>query len=157
MKIPWKDPYNSPIEASVDGLFLLTKPNTEVKYNAEKEEKVKIQAKQAELLRIEQAKEREKLKDKAKADPGFIEKLSAQIVKNIQIYIRNIHIRYEDSQTYPGTFFAAGITLGSLIVVTTNSAWEPGIVADTSRIYKVQLLSRFQSFLFYKLIYICRF
>lgn len=158
MKIPWKDPYNSPIEAAVDGLYLLSKPNEEVKYDPIKEEKYNLQYKQAELQRIADAKLKEAEKgfqnwlassnfvthycfffflDKPKADPGFIEKLSAQIVKNLQIYIKNIHIRYEDQVTHAGHPFAAGFTLGSLIMVTTDRDWVPGIVKDIKKIYKV--------------------
>lgn len=59
MKIPWKDPYNSPIEASVDGLYLLSKPNEEVKYDPVKEEKYNLQNKQAKLQSIADAKLKE--------------------------------------------------------------------------------------------------
>lgn len=75
--------------------------------------------------------------DKPKADPGFVEKLSAQIIKNLQVYVRNIHIRYEDAVTYSDHFFSAGITLGSLIVVTTDAAWKVGITKDISKFFKV--------------------
>lgn len=27
---------------------------------------------------------------------GFVEKLATQIIKNLQIHVRNIHVRYED-------------------------------------------------------------
>lgn len=62
LKIPWKDPYNSPIEASVDGLFLLSKPITEVKYDPIKEERNHLQSKQSELNRVEVARQKEKNK-----------------------------------------------------------------------------------------------
>lgn len=62
MKIPWKDPYNSPIEASVESLFLLSKPITEVKYDPIKEERNKFQNKQSELNRLEVARQKEKNK-----------------------------------------------------------------------------------------------
>lgn len=39
LKIPWKNLYTEPVVAEVDGLYLLVRPNTGVKYNAEKEEK----------------------------------------------------------------------------------------------------------------------
>jgi vacuolar protein sorting-associated protein 13A/C len=44
----------------------------------------------------------------------FTEKLVAQIIKNLQIKIRNIHVRYEDKYTDAKRPFAAGVTLESL-------------------------------------------
>ncbi len=38
----------------------------------------------------------DKPKEAAKA-PGFVEKLVTQIVRNVEITVKNIHIRYEDA------------------------------------------------------------
>lgn len=62
MKIPWKNLYSAPVEASVEGLFLLVVPNQEVKYDPIKEDKWNQEAKKNELQRIEDAKKREKEK-----------------------------------------------------------------------------------------------
>ena len=35
--------------------------------------------------------------EKADQDPGLMEKLIANMIRNIQITVKNIHIRYEDS------------------------------------------------------------
>jgi len=44
-------------------------------------------------------------------EPSFFERLLGNVLKNFEVSIVNIHIRYEDSVTKPGTSFAAGITL----------------------------------------------
>lgn len=62
LKIPWRNLYSAPVEASIERLYLLVVPNTEVKYDAEKEEKWQQEAKQAELQRVEEAKRQEKEK-----------------------------------------------------------------------------------------------
>lgn len=62
LKIPWKNLYSAPVEASVEGLFLLVVPNQEVKYDPLKEEKLAQEIKKSELQRIEDAKKREKEK-----------------------------------------------------------------------------------------------
>lgn len=46
MKIPWKNLYAAPTEASIERLFLLVVPNQEIKYDPVKEEKWKQEAKQ---------------------------------------------------------------------------------------------------------------
>ncbi|XP_027051836.1 vacuolar protein sorting-associated protein 13-like [Pocillopora damicornis] len=53
LKIPWKNLYSEPVVAQVDGLYLLVRPSTDVKYNAEKEEKAKQERKQRQLEAVE--------------------------------------------------------------------------------------------------------
>lgn len=140
LKIPWRNLYSAPVIASVERLFLLAVPNQEVSYDAEKEEKWKQEAKQAELQRIEEAKKLEKEKEKAKEQipSSFAEKLAAQIIKNVQVYIHDIHIRYEDRYTCPQKPFSVGITLHNLSVHSTDENWKECIVQDDSPIfYKV--------------------
>lgn len=75
--------------------------------------------------------------DKPKADFTFVEKLITQIIKNVQLNIKNIHIRYEDKVTSPKPF-ALGVTLAELDVVSTDETWKPAITKeDITKIYKV--------------------
>ena len=41
-------------------------------------------------------------------DP-FFERLAKTIIKNLEVIITNVHIRYEDKQSNPGYPFAAGV------------------------------------------------
>lgn len=138
LKIPWKNLYGAPVEAAIDRLYLLVVPNVEVKYDAEKEEKSRQQAKQSDLKRIEEAKKKAATQGKPKADDSFAEKLTTQIIKNVQVKITNIHIRYEDKVTNPGNPFAFGVSLSNLSVETSNEDWKVGVITDAiSKIYKV--------------------
>ncbi|XP_049842368.1 LOW QUALITY PROTEIN: intermembrane lipid transfer protein Vps13-like [Schistocerca gregaria] len=141
LKIPWRNLYSAPVIASIERLFLLVVPNQEIKYDAEKEEKWKQDAKQAELQRIEEAKKLERGKDKEKLPSTFTEKLAAQIIKNVQVYIHDIHIRYEDRYTCPQRPFSVGVTLHNLSVHSTDDKWNECIVQDDSPMfYKVLVL-----------------
>uniref|UniRef100_A0A8C2WAR4 Vacuolar protein sorting 13 homolog A n=1 Tax=Cyclopterus lumpus TaxID=8103 RepID=A0A8C2WAR4_CYCLU len=94
LKIPWKNLYTQSVEATLDGVYLLIVPTSSIKYDAAKEEKQLQEARQRELQRIEETK--------LKADPNlekqdtFVEKLVTQVIKNLQVKISNIHVRYED-------------------------------------------------------------
>lgn len=115
-------------------------PNAAVNYNAEKQEKADLEAKKAELAKVDEAKKREQDKDKPKADKSFTEKLVAQIINNVQIRIRNVHIRYED-RTTSVIPFALGITLGGLEVHTTNADWKKAFLSEAlSKVFKVARL-----------------
>uniref|UniRef100_A0AAX7V420 Vacuolar protein sorting 13 homolog A n=1 Tax=Astatotilapia calliptera TaxID=8154 RepID=A0AAX7V420_ASTCA len=100
LKIPWKNLYTQSVEATLDGVYLLIVPTASIKYDAEKEEKQFQEARQRELQRIEQTKLKaaEQGQGLEKQDT-FTEKLVTQVIKNLQVKISNIHVRYEDHVT----------------------------------------------------------
>ncbi|ESO95114.1 hypothetical protein LOTGIDRAFT_160876 [Lottia gigantea] len=140
LKIPWKNLYTAPVVAEIDGIYALAVPNASIRYNEEKEQKAKQDAKQKKLKQIEEAKKLEADKDKAK-DPkqdSFAEKLATQVIKNIQIKVSNIHVRYEDNLTNPNHPFAIGATLKDLLFQTTDENWTPTVIKDAvTQIYKL--------------------
>ena len=75
--------------------------------------------------------------DKTKPDASFSEKLSAQIVNNMQLKITNVHIRYEDALT-TNKPIAFGATLHRLELYTTDRDWIKSYITEqVSRVYKV--------------------
>ncbi|XP_066022145.1 intermembrane lipid transfer protein VPS13A-like [Pocillopora verrucosa] len=140
LKIPWKNLYSEPVVAQVDGLYLLVRPSADVKYNAEKEEKAKQERKQRQLeaveltWQIEVEKKKENGLQKDEKSDSFVEKLAMQIVKNLQVFVRNIHIRYEDSVTNPSAPFSIGVTLENLSAESTDEHWKPSIVGKKVKI-----------------------
>ncbi|XP_031336343.1 vacuolar protein sorting-associated protein 13 isoform X2 [Photinus pyralis] len=148
LKIPWKNLYTSAVEAKVEGLYLLVVPNQQVKYDQEKDRTEHKKNKEKELQKIEDAKKKEAEKgvkvsngqvvlinsvflDKPKPDDSFTEKLTMQIIKNVQVKIENIHLRYEDKVTHVNHPFAMGVTLSNLSLETTDDTWTPTIVQET--------------------------
>lgn len=136
LKIPWKNLYSEPVVAQIDGLYLLVRPNTVVTYNEEKEEKAREEKKQRQLEAVELARKLEEEKknnvsQKGEKSDSFVEKLSMQIVKNLQISVRNIHVRYEDSVTNPSSPFSIGVTLENLSAKSTDENWVPAIVSSS--------------------------
>ena len=55
-------------------------------------------------------------------------RLLTRIVDNIQVTIKNIHIRYEDAELIPNKPFSFGFTLQELSINTTNQKWELAFV-----------------------------
>uniref|UniRef100_A0A8C0VLA5 Vacuolar protein sorting 13 homolog C n=1 Tax=Cyanistes caeruleus TaxID=156563 RepID=A0A8C0VLA5_CYACU len=142
LKIPWKNLYGEAVVATLEGLYLLIVPGASVKYDAEKEEKYLQDNKQKELARIEEAlrkaaekgrkrkkykkhfkrpfRGRDHSKDKPKEEKKdtFLEKLATQVIKNVQVKITGIHVKYEDD--------------------TTNENWTPSILNEAAKIiYKL--------------------
>jgi len=63
-------------------------------------------------------------------DANFAAKLATKIIANLQLTIKNVHIRYEDFHSNPGSPFAVGVTLSSLVAMSTDSAWNFGFVKN---------------------------
>ncbi|XP_078286094.1 intermembrane lipid transfer protein VPS13C isoform X3 [Rhinoraja longicauda] len=140
LKIPWKNLYSEAVVATLDGLHLLAVPEGSIQYDAEKEEKQLQENKQKELQRIEEALEKAAQKGKEKEDKKdtFGEKLATQIIKNLQIKITSIHIRYEDAITDASSPVSVGVTLAELSLQTADECWTPCILSDNAKIiYKL--------------------
>ncbi|RWS14430.1 vacuolar protein sorting-associated protein 13C-like isoform X4 [Dinothrombium tinctorium] len=129
MKIPWMSLYTSPVIIRLKDVLVTCVPNVESEYNTTYEEE-QIQAeKQRQLKNIDEAIKKAALKsveqqtsaDEAPQGDDFVTKLVAQVIKNLQFSVENVHIRYEDTFTYPSVPFAVGLTLSKLIFQTPNA------------------------------------
>ncbi|VTJ88691.1 Hypothetical predicted protein, partial [Marmota monax] len=58
LRIPWKNLYTQPFEAVLEDIYLLIVPSSRIKYDPLKEEKQLLEAKQQELKRIEETKQK---------------------------------------------------------------------------------------------------
>lgn len=149
LKIPWKNLYGEAVVATLEGLYLLIVPGASIKYDAEKEEKYLQDNKQKELARIEEALKKAAEKDKTKEEKKdtFLEKLATQVIKNVQVKITGIHVKYEDDITDPQCPISLGITLGELSLLTTNENWKPSILNDATKvIYKLLCLDSLSAY-----------
>ncbi|GFR60476.1 vacuolar protein sorting-associated protein 13A-like, partial [Elysia marginata] len=69
---------------------------------------------------------------KASEDPTLVEKLSANLLHRLQLSVRHIHVRYEDTVTNGDHAFACGVMLKQLVVCTTDAHWKPQGSEDIS-------------------------
>ena len=88
------NPYSEATNIDITGLFMLMVPTSSVGYDPVKEEKAEQEAKMSQIAAIEEAKQRDKLLDqKDESGDGFIQKLMANIFKNLKVTVKDIHIR----------------------------------------------------------------
>ncbi|XP_018619206.2 vacuolar protein sorting-associated protein 13C isoform X1 [Scleropages formosus] len=68
----------------------------------------------------------------------FAEKLATQVIKNLQVKITSIHIRYEDDLSDPEHPLSMGVTLAELSLQTTDENWKTCILNEAAKIiYKL--------------------
>ncbi|XP_060243155.1 intermembrane lipid transfer protein VPS13A isoform X1 [Meriones unguiculatus] len=138
LKIPWKNLYTQPVEAVLEEIYLLIVPSSRIKYDPIKEEKHLMETKQRELKRIEEAKQKvvnQENPPEEKQDT-FAEKLVTQIIKNLQVKISNIHVRYEDDITNGDKPLSFGISLQNLSMQTTDQYWVPCLHDEAEKLVR---------------------
>ncbi|KAF8311204.1 hypothetical protein DL93DRAFT_2229838 [Clavulina sp. PMI_390] len=134
LNIPWATLTSKPAEVIIEDLYLLAIPAAESKVDlAEDEERAQAskqeRLKNAEVLR---ASSKDLHADDDQRSQGVFESLIAKIVNNVQITVKNIHIRYEDKLSVPGHPFAVGVTLAEFTAVSTDDTWEAAFIQSTS-------------------------
>lgn len=128
--IPWSSLYSSPVQLSLQDVFVVAVPNVLEEYDDDIELERAWQAKKKELSIIEATKKnlenlqsdqkRKGFNEVAQEDDGFVAKLAAQVIQNVQILVTNIHVVYEDKFTDSLNPFQVGLTLKEIRFQTVD-------------------------------------
>ena len=128
LKIPWSNLRGQPVQVFIENIFVLAAPKEDAEYDEEEEER------RAQAIKIEKLDSAEMLKERnaegmspeeQQKNQSFTDSLVTKIVDNLQVTIKNIHIRYEDSISAPGHPFGLGITLEEISAISTDGQWKP--------------------------------
>jgi vacuolar protein sorting-associated protein 13A/C len=65
---------------------------------------------------------------------GPLGAMMTKIVDNLQFFISNVHVRYEDDRVDPAKPFSAGLTLQSVSVRSSNESWFPMFISEPHEI-----------------------
>ncbi|TPX42076.1 hypothetical protein SeMB42_g05292 [Synchytrium endobioticum] len=142
LKIPWNDLKNTPVRVFVNNLYILAQPRGETGYDPDEEEERAQNVKREKLENINMLNQTKNVEpENEKQRESFVESLVTKIVNNLQMTVKNIHIRYEDKVTNPHFPFALGVTLSELSAVSTDENWQEKFIQDNaSAMYKLTLL-----------------
>ncbi|KAF5009616.1 hypothetical protein FDECE_4176 [Fusarium decemcellulare] len=135
--IPWSNLRGAPVKVFIEDVFLLASPKEEAEYDEEEEDRRKQRLKMEKLDSAELLKERNQeglSQEEQKKSQSFTQSLVTKIVDNLQVTVKNIHIRYEDSISAPGHPFALGVTLEEFSAVSTDGQWKPTFIQDSSHV-----------------------
>ncbi|KAK0549054.1 Vacuolar protein sorting-associated protein 13 [Tilletia horrida] len=138
LSIPWSNLKGKPVKVLIENVYLLAAPkNAAAEYDQAEEDERAQAAKQeklanAELLGRNDPQAMDMNSADAQKNESFTSSLITKIVDNVQITVRNIHIRYEDTLSNPEHPFSAGITLAEFSAVSTDDNWNPTFVQNTA-------------------------
>nr|XP_049703427.1 intermembrane lipid transfer protein VPS13A isoform X1 [Helicoverpa armigera] len=133
LQIPWSGLYTQPVVVNIEDVLVLVGPAiSNSHFDPERERRLTRAAKRKILQDLEAESE------VLKGPQNFFEHLFTAIVNNLQIYVRNVHVRYEDSISSKDGPLACGLCLQSLSIETTNSKWKPSVTpANASTVYQM--------------------
>ncbi|MCJ1294226.1 hypothetical protein MMC34_005783 [Xylographa carneopallida] len=135
LSIPFSNLRGKPVKINIEDVLLLAAPKEDAEYDEEEERKRAQAVKMEKLENAELLKERNTeglSQEEQQKSQSFTDSLVTAIIDNLQISIKNIHIRYEDSISTPGHPFALGFTLKELSAVSTDENWRPTFVQSSS-------------------------
>eukprot|EP01041_Mallomonas_annulata_P004154 gene4154-8257_t len=126
--IPWTSLESSPVRIVIDGVYLLVGPLDLSTLSREDLKKHVASVKREILLNaervVELASQTGTDSSEAEKNKTYLRRLTTKIVDNIEITVRNVHIRYEDTTSIAGMTLSAGLTLDSFSVTTTDAEWN---------------------------------
>jgi vacuolar protein sorting-associated protein 13A/C len=131
LSIPWSNLRGKPLKVNIEDVFLLAAPKEDADYDADEEDRRAHAVKMEKLDSAELLKERNTegmSAEEQQKNQSFTASLVTAIVDNVQVTIKNIHIRYEDSIADPGHPFALGLTLADFSAVSTDENWKPTFI-----------------------------
>ena len=135
LTLPLSNLRGKPVKINIDEVFLLAAPKEDAEYNEEEEKRRAQAVKMEKLENAELLKERNAAgmsQEEQQKNQSFMNSLITAIVDNIQISVKNIHLRYEDSIAAPGHPFALGVTLKEFSAVSTDENWRPTWIQSSS-------------------------
>jgi vacuolar protein sorting-associated protein 13A/C len=135
LSIPWSNMRGKPLKVNIEDVFLLAAPKEDADYDAEEEERRAHAVKMEKLDSAELLKERNTegmSAEEQQKSQSFTASMITAILDNVQVSVKNIHIRYEDSIADPGHPFALGVTLAEFSAVSTDENWKPTFIQGNS-------------------------
>lgn len=151
LQIPWANLKGKPVKVIIEDVYLLASPIIVNEYDSEEDQRRQQKLKQEKLKDLEAIQTAANSGGGLSADlstnESFTESLITKIVDNLQVTIKNIHIRYEDESVLTESPYALGLVLEELSAVSTDEGWTPSFIYITEKL--TRKLLRLKSFACY--------
>ncbi|CCE83218.1 Piso0_003790 [Millerozyma farinosa CBS 7064] len=151
LQIPWSNLKSKPVKVIIEDVYLLASPVLADEYDEEEEKRRELSLKREkldDLAAIEAATAESLQGSNETRNETFTESLVTKIVDNLQVTIKNIHVRYEDDSVLTENPYAAGVVLNELSAVSTDGDWTPSFISITQAFtHKLLTLKNFSIYM----------
>lgn len=140
LKIPLTQVRTAPWEIFMEQLYLVAGPLNLTELDEEAEEQAlqdyklgRLDAIEAVWRQTETSQDSSYYASSYSSWLGLSMNFAANIIENLQLKIKDVHIRYEDNITVDGKVFAAGVQIESLTAQSCDDSWNPSFVSCSSK------------------------
>ncbi|EAZ62765.2 vacuolar sorting [Scheffersomyces stipitis CBS 6054] len=148
LQIPWSNLKSKPVRVIIEDVYLLASPKIIKDFDIEEDNRRELELKKQRLENLEAIQsvtsQAQDGIDTAQNET-FTESLITKIVDNLQVTIKNIHIRYEDDSVLAESPYALGISLNELSAVSTDEGWKPSFIEITQTLTRKLLTLKYLS------------
>ncbi|KAE8891575.1 hypothetical protein PF005_g5170 [Phytophthora fragariae] len=140
VRVPWNQLGSASVTVTLEGVSALVVPNTQRPGAAELLQAKKNQLERRELLRqhrrfaarVGPGQEQHEQQRPEEDEGTFVSRLTARIVANLQVTLRDVHLRYEDAVANPEAPLACGLMLEQFRYFTTDEEGREAFVDQTT-------------------------
>lgn len=137
LQIPWSNLKSKPVKVTIEEVYLFCSPILPTVYDPEAERQRELRIKKQKLENLELITktrlEKESLsKGEEIKSEAFTDSLVTKIIDNLQVTIKNIHIRYEDDHAFTDSPYAVGFTMSELSAVSADESWIASFISGLS-------------------------
>ncbi|SJM88351.1 probable Vacuolar protein sorting-associated protein 13 [Zygosaccharomyces bailii] len=149
LNVPWSSLKNKPVKVNIEDCYLLCTPRDFNSLHSQEQVERELRVKIQKLASWEVASQARAAAEDPSANKdqneSFTQSLITKVVDNVQVTIKNIHIRYEDMNAHLSKdACSVGITLNELSAVSSDSNWNPSFISITQDItHKLLTLNSF--------------
>ncbi|KAI8500253.1 Vacuolar protein sorting-associated protein 13D, partial [Branchiostoma belcheri] len=123
IRIPVTNIRNAPWEIQIKKLYLVAGAQPNPQYDEEEAKTSDLENKKKQLAALEDQWKAQHQQQSYSFWYSLGSSLLNKAITNIQINIEDVHIRYEDDTSLPGTTFALGITMDKFSLSSTDQKW----------------------------------
>ncbi|KAK6455080.1 vacuolar sorting [Scheffersomyces xylosifermentans] len=149
LQIPWSNLKSKPVRVIIEDVYVLASPIIIQDIDIDDEERREQLIKREKLDRLEAlqsvSQQNQGISDDLSNNETFTESLITKIVDNLQITIKNIHVRYEDDSVLAESPYSVGISLHELSAVSTDESWLPSFISITQALTRKLLTLKYLS------------
>lgn len=143
--VPVTSILSSPLKIEVSEIFMLVEPKKVEEWNEQVIVDAFVKSTQSSLENLEEYF-RGKL-ELQNSEPGMASNMVNKIIDNLQIDIRNIYLRFEDSISNPKMPYAMGVCLEAIQLYTCDNTWSRAFVTGKDISLKMAKITNFQMYL----------
>lgn len=144
INVSWRNILTKPAVAVLEDLFVLLGPFEDKIDDPARVEELSMVHKRKQLQEFENLDNRDLVESKEK---GYADKVQDTIINNIQVYVKNVHIRYEDKHSLKDKNISFGLYLKEFKAETVDEDNQPNFMnADAKIIYKLGSLTGFNMY-----------